>query len=104
MDSKVTSIVSYLTWIGFVVSLVCGTKDENSLKHINQSFVICVVGTAGAILGAVFGMIPGVRVVSGIIFAVVGVAVFVCFLIGIISAATDKEFNIPVVSDVKIFK
>ena len=30
MDSKSTAIVTYLTWIGFVIAIAAGEKDEFS--------------------------------------------------------------------------
>ncbi len=38
MDAKTTSIVAYITWIGFFVALLAGDK-EGAKFHLNQALV-----------------------------------------------------------------
>lgn len=39
MDTKATSIVAYLTWIGLLLAILAGDK-EGAKFHINQALVI----------------------------------------------------------------
>lgn len=104
MNSKVTSVVSYLTWIGLIIAVFCGTRDENSNRHINQALVLCIIGTVSGVLGGALALIPGVRILSAIVFGLLGTVTFICFVIGIVTAATDSDFSIPFVGDIKIIK
>lgn len=41
MDSKATGIIAYLSWIGLIISVVAGAKDDEFAKfHQNQALVI----------------------------------------------------------------
>lgn len=88
MDKKTTDIVAYLSWIGLVIALVAGDK-ENSRFHINQSLVI--------MLFSLLSIIPCL----GWIWAIVMV---VCWFMGLISAINGEEKPVPVVGKVVLIK
>lgn len=48
MDKKTTDIVAYLTWIGFIIALVSGDK-ENSKFHLNQALVLNLFALIGSL-------------------------------------------------------
>ena len=52
MDAKTTSIVAYITWIGFFVALLAGDK-EGAKFHLNQALVILIFMMVCWILGLV---------------------------------------------------
>ncbi len=44
MDAKTTAIVSYFTWIGWLIALLAGQKDDEFAKHhINQVLIINLI-------------------------------------------------------------
>ena len=104
MSSKNASIVSYITWIGFVIALVMGDTNDPYLKHhLNQSLILAIIGTVCSIIGGIFAAIPVIRVLAAIVFGLIGLVVFICWLMGIISAATGSTKPIPVIGEIKIF-
>ena len=42
MNGKTARILSYITWIGWIIALVSGDKDndEGLKQHLNQAFLI----------------------------------------------------------------
>jgi len=45
MDAKATAIVSYITWIGWLIAFFAGQKDDEFAKHhLNQTLIIIIIG------------------------------------------------------------
>lgn len=94
MDKKTTDIVAYLTWIGFIIALVSGDK-ENSKFHLNQALVLN--------LFALIGSLTGVPII-GIIAGLWSLFVFVCWIIALIGAVKGEEKEVPLLGKIKILK
>lgn len=88
MDRKTTNIVAYITWIGFIVALVAGDK-ENCKFHTNQALVILLFSLAAPI--------PCIGWIWGIFM-------FVCAIMGIISAVNDEEKPVPLIGGITLIK
>lgn len=91
MDSKVTSILSYLG-ILWLVAFFAGTKDEKSIYHLRQGFGLLVVGfVAGFILGIVLSIVPSLSFLGGIL----GLLFLALLVIGIINVTKDEQKPLP---------
>lgn len=88
MDKKVTGIVAYLTWVGFLIAILAGDKDGAKF-HINQALVI--------LLFSLLSIIPCVGWIWGIFM-------IVCWFIGFIAAINEEEKEVPVIGKIKILK
>lgn len=88
MDKKVTGIVAYLTWVGFLIAILAGDK-EGAKFHINQALVI--------LLFSLLSIIPCVGWIWGIFM-------IVCWFIGFIAAINEEEKEVPVIGKIKILK
>lgn len=88
MDSKTTSIVAYLTWVGLVIALLAGDK-EGAKFHLNQALVI--------MLFSLLGVIPCI----GWIWAVF---MLVCWIMGLIAAINQEEKEVPLIGKLRILK
>ena len=98
MNKKVTSIVSYITWIGWLIAFLAGAKEEAKF-YLNQSLVIVIAQFALAILHRIFR--------HGVIATacnIVGLLVFILWVIGIYHAIKQDDVAIPVVGDIQILK
>lgn len=62
MDTKTTSIVAYLTWVGLLIAFLAGDK-EGAKFHINQALVIVLFGIAGGIV-AVIPLIGKIHIIK----------------------------------------
>lgn len=96
MDKKTTGIVAYITWIGLLIAFFAGDK-EGAKFHINQALVIWL----GYIVAYVISWVP---IVGGLVAAVLDIFLFVCFILGLISACKDEEKEIPLIGQIKILK
>lgn len=96
MDKKVTGIVAYITWIGLIIAYFAGDK-EGAKFHINQALVIWLA----YIVNMVIGVIP---FIGGILSTVIGIFLFVCFILGLIAACKEEEKEVPLLGQIKILK
>lgn len=88
MDTKTTSIVAYLTWVGLIIALLAGDK-EGAKFHLNQALVI--------MLFALIGVIPCI----GWIWAVF---MLVCWVMGLVAAINQEEKEVPLIGKIRLLK
>ena len=88
MDAKTTSIVAYLSWIGFIIALCAGDK-EGAKFHLNQALVI--------FLFSLLSVIPCIGWIWGIFM-------IVCWFMGLIAAINQEEKPVPVIGSIKLIK
>lgn len=95
-NSKLYSVISYITWIGWLVAYFLGEKDDRLVRHhLNQALVINIIETVGTLLTRLGG-----------IFAIVGeiidIAVLVFFIMGIVRAAKLSDEPLPLIGDIHL--
>lgn len=88
MDKRTTDIVAYITWIGFILAVILGDK-ENSKFHTNQALVIG--------LFSLLSVIPCLGQIWGIIM-------IVCWFIGFIAAINGEEKQVPIIGHIRLIK
>lgn len=88
MDKKTTDIVAYCTWIGFIVAICAGNREESKF-HLNQAIVLH--------LFSLLGIIP-------IIGWLWGLFMIACMVLGIINAANGEEKEVPLLGSITILK
>ena len=96
MDKKTTGIVAYIHWIGWIVAYCAGDK-EGAKFHLNQALVILI----GQIIAIVINFIP---YVGGIVCTILGIFLFVCWIMGLIYACKEEEKEVPLIGQIKILK
>lgn len=105
MSPKMTSIVTYIPVIGFILALAIGDKTYDETKfNINQSIVLSFIMLACGLCGIILGIIPFIGGLMKLLFGLVGFGVFVLAVIAAVFAATEQRFEIPVVSQIRIIK
>lgn len=95
MDKKVTGIVAYITIIGWLVAFLAGDK-EGAKFHLNQALTVDLA----IIISTLLTRIP----LIGLIFVLVNIFLFVCWLIGLIAAVKEEEKEIPLLGAIKLLK
>ena len=84
MDAKTTAIVSYIGWIGWLIALLAGEKEDEFAKfHLNQNLIIYLIA-----------FIPAV----GTIFALV------LWIMGLINVFQNEMKPLPLIGEWKILK
>ncbi len=88
IDYKFYSIISYISWIGFIVTMCSNFKNHEFVKfHVNQALWVNIFLTAF--------VIP-------FIGWIVGIFGIVCMFIGIIGASNSQMNPIPFVGNIRI--
>lgn len=88
MDTKTTSIVAYLTWVGLLVAYLAGDK-EGAKFHLNQALVI--------FLFSLLSVIPCIGWIWGIFMVV-------CWIMGLVAAINQEEKEVPVIGKIRLIK
>ncbi len=105
MNTKVTSVVTYIPVLGFVLALLIGDKTSEEAKfHINQSMVISILMVAVSICSGILGIIPLLGKIIGIILWIADILLLILAVAAAVFAAKDTTLEIPVISDIKIIK
>ena len=100
MDTKTTSWVSFLTWIGWLIAFCAGDK-EGAKFHLNQSLVLNIFCTGLALCSFIFFLIP---IIGWIAYFACQIFLFVCFILGLIAAINQEEKELPLIGKIKILK
>jgi uncharacterized membrane protein len=88
MDKRTTDIVAYLTWVGLLIAIVLGDREESKF-HLNQALVIWLAG--------LLGLIPCVGWLWGVFC-------FICAVMGCIAAINGEEKEVPILGQIKLLK
>ena len=106
-NDKLFSALGYVGLL-FLIPLFAG-KTEYTRFHANQGLVLfitdVVVGVAIGILSAILGLIPLLGfVLATIIDGVLGLALFVLMILGIVHAAQGEMKPLPIIGGIQILK
>ncbi|MDF2380634.1 hypothetical protein JMG10_04085 [Nostoc ellipsosporum NOK] len=95
MDNKTLSIVSYITIIGWLIAYIMGKEKMDSLLryHLKQSLGLGLVSLAFSIsLNIVASIVPALGFLG-----IIGYAIIVLWIIGIINAANGEMKPVPII-------
>lgn len=88
MDKKITGIVAYISWVGWLIAFFAGDK-EGAKFHLNQSLVIMLF------------MLAGIIPIIGWIWEIF---MLVCWIMGLIAAIKEEEKEVPLIGKIHILK
>ena len=95
--SKLYSVLSYITWIGWIISFILRDKrDELVRQHLNQALIINVGSSIGAFLTRFDGFL-------GWAGSCIDVAALVLTILGIVRAFKMSAEPLPLVGQFRIF-
>ncbi len=105
MNARTAGIVSYITWVGWIIALIMGDQDDEFVKHhLNQALILNICATVCSAISGIFALIPIIRVLGAIVFGLIGLVIFIMAIAGIISAANNSTNPLPVVGEIKLMK
>ena len=81
MDTKSTGVISYITFIGWLIAYCAGDR-EGAKFHMNQALVIYIF--------SLLGIIPCVGQIWGIFM-------LVCWIMGLVAAINGEENEVPLI-------
>jgi len=92
-NTKLFSVISYITWIGFLAALFLSEKDDRMVRHhLNQALVINILETIGTLISRLGG-------IFGLLGSLIDIAVLVFFIMGIVRAAKLSDEPLPLIGD-----
>ncbi|MBR1457595.1 MAG: hypothetical protein IJ594_10625 [Oscillospiraceae bacterium] len=95
-NTKLFSVISYITWIGWIAAFVLSEKDDKLVRHhLNQALVINIIETVGTFLTRMGGLFA-------VIGEIVDLAVLVFFIMGIVRAAKLSDEPLPLIGDIHL--
>ena len=95
MDKKITGIVGYITFIGWIIAFLAGDK-EGAKFHLNQALLVWIV----ELVASVLAYIP----IIGAFAWIVSCFGFVCWVLGLVHAAKEEEKVLPLIGGIQILK
>ena len=93
MNSKITGIVAYFSWIGWLIAFLAGDR-EGAKFHLNQGLVLAIAALIKGVLGTIG--------IPGLITGLLGLAIFVLCVMGIYQAYKGEEKELPIVGAFKL--
>lgn len=101
MSKKTTDIVAYLTPLGLILAFIFGDRG-NSRFHLNQALVLCIAEILVGVAERVFHVIPLVGWLGGLVCGIIGLILFIFWIIGIAAAISGTEKKIPVLGEISL--
>lgn len=102
-DIAQNKFMAVLAYIGilFLVPLLAAPNSPYARFHANQGLVLFIVDIVVGVLNVILGFIP---VVGSIIGGLLGLAIFVFWILGIVNAASGKAKELPLIGKIRILK
>ncbi len=100
-EDRTIAILAYITIIGFIIAIVMHGSKKTALGsfHLRQVLGLIVTGLALWLPGIIISMIPIVNFLMLIIWPVIGISLFVIWLMGLIAAANGERKPAPLVGE-----
>ena len=90
-NTKLFSVISYITWIGFLAALFLSEKDDKMVRHhLNQAICLCIL------------QIIRYAIHVDILQSLLSLILLFGFVVGMYGSITGKKTEIPLISQVKI--
>ena len=97
-NTKLYSVLSYITWIGWLIAMFARDKNDETVRHhVNQALVLNLASTLISILARIGG------VIGWICFAC-DIVILVFWIMGIIRAAKLSTEPIPIIGGIQLIK
>ncbi len=103
MSKKATDILSYITPIGLIIAFIFGDR-ENSKFHLNQGLVLWLCGVVLNFIDRLLSGIPVLGTIIGILILIADIALFVFWIMGLVSAINGTEKKVPVIGEIVLYK
>lgn len=96
MKKNTIALISYITWIGFIIALAKGDRSDLFIAHhMNQALVINIA----SIVGGVINVIP---ILGTLASGIISTAVIVFDIMGIVSAYRGSMDPLPLIGDIHL--
>jgi uncharacterized membrane protein len=100
-EDRTVAILTYITIIGFIIAIVMHSSKKTTLGafHLRQGLGLFVTGLVIWIPGIIISLIPFVNFLMIIIWPLVGISLFVLWVMGLIAAVNGQQKPMPVMGE-----
>ena len=96
--SKLYSVISYITWIGFIIAFIArDPADPLVRRHLNQALVINILETLARLLYRIGGLFA-------IAAELIDIVCLVLFIMGIYRALKMDATPLPLIGDIELVR
>lgn len=93
--SRLYAVISYITWIGFIIAMVArDPADPLVRRHLNQALLINLIETVSRILARFALLAPAAFILD--------LAALVFFFMGIIRALNMDSRPLPLIGEIEL--
>ncbi len=93
-EGKTAAIISYITIIGTIIAFIMNNSTKNTFTsfHIRQMIGLSLLSIVNTyVLGSLLGL--------GMVSMIIGVGIFVLWVLGLIGAVQGEEKRVPLLGD-----
>ena len=95
-NRNIFAAVSYITWIGFLITMVAADRSDRLIEHhLNQALVLNLASI-------VAGLLRVIPVVGGLAFDIISLVLLVLAIMGIYRAITGSTRPLPLIGDIHL--
>lgn len=100
-EDRTVAILTYITIVGFIIAIVMHSSKKTTLGafHLRQGLGLFVTGLVIWIPGLIISFIPFVNFLMIIIWPLVGISLFVLWVMGLIAAVNGQQKPMPVMGE-----
>ena len=95
-NEKAFAILAYFGILWLIGLIKDPEKDSPYVKnHVNNGIILCIAGVASSVICGLLSFI----VIGAILAPIIGIALTVFAIIGIVKAAQNQTYKLPIVGD-----
>lgn len=100
-EDRTVAILTYITIIGFIIAIVMHSSKKTPLGafHLRQGLGLLVTGLVIWLPCVILSMIPFVNLLMVLVWPLVGISLFVLWIMGLIAAVNGQQKLLPVVGE-----
>ena len=100
-EDRTVAILTYITIIGFIIAIVMhnGKKTALGAFHLRQGLGLFLTSLVVWIPCMILSIIPGINLLMVLVWPLVGIALFVLWIMGLIAAVNGQQKLMPVVGE-----
>ena len=100
-ESKTIALISYLTIIGWIIAFVMNGNNKTNLAlfHLRQSAFLMLLAVGLYAIQFFLLFIPHIGWMLSALFGILGLGLFILWIMGLISAINGEEKPLPVFGD-----
>ena len=96
MDGKSIAIISYFTWIGWIIALVLHNSNKSQIGafHLRQTLALMILGILAYVVQIMLVFVP---IIGWAIICLIWIGLLVLWILGLVAAINGREKPMPVI-------